>query len=248
MSLTRPARARERGDDGPVPSGIADDADALAAAALTLARRFAAGATLWCVAPGAEHHARHVAVEFVHPVIVGKRSLPALAVPVGHDLLGTTRDLVRPGDVVLAIGRGDQPALDSLLRRGDAWGVATVLLAIGPRPPSAVADHVIGAGSEDGSGTVLAYHLLWELTHVVFEHPGLLPTPVEMSRDEVCVTCSDEGRVVEVRAVRDGGLAEVRAGGALEVVDVAVVDGVGPGDLLLVHAGLALTVLERAPS
>ena len=45
--------------------------DDLARAALALARRFAAGATLWCVAPAWPEHARHVAVEFVHPVIMG---------------------------------------------------------------------------------------------------------------------------------------------------------------------------------
>ncbi len=42
---------------------------------------------------------------------------------------------------------------------------------------------------------VLMYHLLWELTHVCFEHPGLLkPTDEET----VCVTCGDEGRLGEV--------------------------------------------------
>ena len=51
----------------------------LAAAALALARRFAAGATMWCVAPQWPSHGRHVAVEFVHPVIVGKRALPAVS-------------------------------------------------------------------------------------------------------------------------------------------------------------------------
>ncbi|MBA3302725.1 MAG: hydrogenase assembly protein HupF, partial [Acidimicrobiia bacterium] len=67
----------------------------LAATALSLARRFAAGATLWCWAPGADQHARHVAVEFVHPVIVGKRALPAVAVTdaVG-DAPATLRSLV----------------------------------------------------------------------------------------------------------------------------------------------------------
>ena len=39
-----------------------------------------AGATMWCVAPVWPEHARHVAVEFVHPVIMGKRALPAVAV------------------------------------------------------------------------------------------------------------------------------------------------------------------------
>ena len=47
----------------------------LALAALALARRFAAGATMWCLAPAWPEHARHVAVEFVHPVIMGKRAL-----------------------------------------------------------------------------------------------------------------------------------------------------------------------------
>ena len=56
-----------------------DVAASLATAALALARRFAHGGTLWCWAPGAPHHAQHVAVEFVHPVIVGTRALPAVA-------------------------------------------------------------------------------------------------------------------------------------------------------------------------
>ena len=44
---------------------------------------------------------------------------------------------------------------------------------------------------------VLLYHLLWELTHVCFEHPGLLTETAECT-DEVCITCSDEGRLGEV--------------------------------------------------
>ena len=50
---------------------------------------------------------------------------------------------------------------------------------------------------------VLMYHLLWELTHVCFEHPGLLTETADDCADEVCVTCSDEGRLGEVvRAAR----------------------------------------------
>ena len=51
----------------------------LAAAALDLARKFHAGATLWVISPQWEPHAHHVAVEFVHPVIMGKRALPSVA-------------------------------------------------------------------------------------------------------------------------------------------------------------------------
>ncbi len=46
--------------------------DDLASAALSLARKFHAGATLWVISPQWEPHAHHVAVEFVHPVIMGQ--------------------------------------------------------------------------------------------------------------------------------------------------------------------------------
>ena len=49
----------------------------LAAVCDEMAQRFGRGGRL--LAAGEESDARHVAVEFVHPVIVGKRALPALA-------------------------------------------------------------------------------------------------------------------------------------------------------------------------
>jgi len=54
--------------DGLIGEALSAD---LAGAALSLARSFHAGATLWVVSPQWEPHAHHVAVEFVHPVIVG---------------------------------------------------------------------------------------------------------------------------------------------------------------------------------
>ena len=93
---------------------------------------------------------------------------------------------------------------------------------------------------------VLLYHLLWELTHVVFEHPGLLTAESAECTDDVCVTCSDEGRVAEVRAVLAEGRVEVLAGGQAEQVDGRLVEGLRPGDLVLVHAGVAVTSLTVA--
>lgn len=228
----------------------AGPAEDLAPAALALARRFAAGATMWCVAAQWPAHARHVAVEFVHPVIVGKRALPAVSID-GPGAVESVRLLSRPGDVLLVVSTAADPVARDLLTRADAWGLTSLWLGAGPRPGhgdgDARADHVVWL---DGTAPALAarsgelvllYHLLWELTHVVFEHPGLL-TPDECT-DEVCVTCSDEGRVAEVRTVLAEGRVEVLAGGHAEQIDGRLVDGLAPGDLVLVHAGVAVTSL-----
>lgn len=223
-------------------------AEALAATALTLARRFAAGATMWCVSPDWPAHGRHVAVEFVHPVIIGKRALPAVHLD-GPDLTTSLRLLVRPGDILLVVAPAGRESA-ALLRRAEAWGLATVWLGAGPRPDRTNADHVlwcadVDAGRAVHSGdVVILYHLLWELTHVVFEHPGLLAEQPGCD-DEVCVTCADEGRVAEVVSVGDGGRADVVANGKRETIDVSLVDEVCCGDVVLVHAGTALTTLEH---
>ncbi len=239
----------------PAIGAAAAPAEDLAAAALSLARRFAAGATMWCVAPRWPSHARHVAVEFVHPVIVGKRALPAVYV----DTAGaapTLRELSRPGDVLLAVSTaGDRDVVD-LLTRAEAWGLTSLWLGAGPRTtsaPGARADHVVWLDTDDPAVTarsgdlVMLYHLLWELTHVVFEHPGLLIDDDESAdtecADEVCITCSDEGRIAEVRALLNEGRIEVLAGGHAEQIDGRLVGELQPGDLVLVHAGVAVTTL-----
>jgi len=229
-----------------IDDGLAGD---LATTALAIARRFHAGATLWCVAPAWEPHAHHVAVEFVHPVIVGKRALPAFAMT-GHDLTAQARTAVRAGDIIIAVAAADDHAVTDLMRRAPAWGAHTVWIGSGQRPPGGAADHVLWIDDDDplspATGRfVLLYHLLWELTHVCFEHPGLLltaPGPGQCA-DEVCVTCSDEGRLGEVIAPPAGPLdrALVRTADGEEAIDVTLVAPVAAGDLVLVHAGAALT-------
>lgn len=216
--------------------------DALASTALTLAQRFAAGATLWCVAPRAPHHARHVAVEFVHPVIVGTRSLPAVAVE-APDPVAALRGLVRAGDVVLTIGAEDDPVIADLARRAEPWGAASIVIVT-----AAERDAVPDADGD--ADVVMAYHLLWELTHVVFGHPGLLVPPVEVCDAQadvdgagVCITCSDDAQLAEVRTILDPSTVVAVTAGEHVEIDVSLVGPLAPGDLVLAHAGLALTVL-----
>jgi hypothetical protein len=273
------------------PAGELEDiADDLARAALAVARRFAAGATMWCIAPSWPHHARHVAVEFVHPVIVGTRALPAVSVT-DPDPVSALRVMVRPGDVLIGISPAACAPAAQAMRRAAAWGALSVWLGAGARPAAGAADHVLwadalrgddppggdepggdqhgGAGGEQHGGAggdqhgrdqhggagvdgslVLLYHLLWELTHVCFEHPGLLaPEPaLEMGGcvvDGGCITCSDEGLLAEVMSATGDSTASVRTAGGQTVIDTTLVGPVGPGDLLLVHAGSAIARLEQ---
>jgi len=224
-------------------------ADDLARASLALARRFSAGATMWCASPNWPFHAHHVAVEFVHPVIVGKRALPAVTVPPAADMVATLRASVNAGDIVLVLADADDPRVLDTMRRGPAWGVETVWIGAGPkRPEAGAADHVIWLDTdvplEASELFVRIYHLLWELTHVCFEHSGLLkPEPECASTGEVgsvCITCSDEGRPAEVVTV-EGDEAVVRTAEGQERIDVSLIDTPTPGDLVLIHAGFAIT-------
>jgi len=133
------------------------------------------------------------------------------------------------------------------MQRADVWGLTTVWVGAGrDRPEPGSADHVLwidgeaGAAAHDGS-IVLRYHVLWELTHVCFEHAGLLAEPDDAcAGDSTCVTCSDEGRVAEVVTVDPAGFAAVRSERGTETIDVNLVVPIGPGDLVLVHAGAAI--------
>jgi D-sedoheptulose 7-phosphate isomerase len=122
-------------------SWFAAEAGRLAAVCQAMAERFARGGRL--LATGDVSDSRHVAVEFVHPVIVGKRALPALAV--------TPRELellAEPDDMVIAFGV-DIPA--------------TPAMVIELAPP--VDDPFIRQELVE-----TAYHVLWELVHVFIEH------------------------------------------------------------------------------
>src|ERR1700689_5314579 len=70
-----------------------------------MAERFARGGRLFALGatPAARSDARHVAVEFVHPVIVGKRALPAIGLAgEGGDLAAQLQLLAREDDIAIA--------------------------------------------------------------------------------------------------------------------------------------------------
>ena len=120
---------------------FAAEAERLARLCGEMAERFARGGRL--LATGDVSDARHVAVEFVHPVIVGKRALPALAVTPEQLAL-----LAEPDDMVMAFGVevADTPALRIELAP--------------PVDDPFIRQELVETG----------YHVLWELVHVFLEH------------------------------------------------------------------------------
>ena len=67
----------------------------------------------------------------------------------------------------------------------------------------------------------------------------------ELDAEGHCVTCSDEALPVRVlRVDAESGLALVEVKDTTEEIDVTLVDEVVPGDVLLVHGGVAIGHLE----
>jgi D-sedoheptulose 7-phosphate isomerase len=140
-----------------------------------MAERFATGGRLVALgrSPVARSDARHVAVEFVHPVIVGKRALPAIGLAgEGGSLTSQVEAVVEPGDIAIAYGAEDGETLEALTTAG-ARGCLTIAFARG----SGAEWEFVPPGDDpfvDQELVETLYHVLWELVHVFFEHPGLL--------------------------------------------------------------------------
>jgi D-sedoheptulose 7-phosphate isomerase len=180
---------------------LAEDAGRVARACYDMAVRFHGGGRLVVFGGGgAATDAQHIAVEFVHPVIVGKRALPAFSlandVPTltgvaaregfsevfAHQLrhLGDRRDIalaVSPDGHCAHVLRGLETAND--------LGMLTIALTGGDGgkiAPSPAVDHAFTVHSDDPEVVmevqVTTYHILWELVHVYFEQAGLLDPEV----------------------------------------------------------------------
>jgi len=153
------------------------EADGLARCCHLMAERFARGGRLVALghSPTARSDARHVAVEFVHPVIVGKRALPAIGLAAEGGEVGLQlAALAEADDIVIGFGLDSADAAGSVaaLRRARELGCLTIAFADAGaewefKPPHA--DPFIGQELVE-----TLYHVLWELVHVFFEHRGLL--------------------------------------------------------------------------
>jgi len=140
----------------------------LALASREMSDRFLAGGRLLSFGRGAATtDSQHVTVEFVHPVIVGKRALPAL--DLGGDFEARLPVLLDPHDMVMgfAFPQAD-PAVERTLGTARKRGALTFALT------GEGADFSFALPDEDPfvcqEVFEVLYHLLWETVHVYFEH------------------------------------------------------------------------------
>jgi D-sedoheptulose 7-phosphate isomerase len=176
---------------------LASQADKVALACHDMAGRFHAGGKLLVFGNGGgATDAQHIAVEFVHPVIVGKRALPALSL-VGD--VATVMGVARKHGIddvfahqVRILGAGEDIAMGvsadgncvNVLRgleQAHQAGLLTVALVGGTGgliAASPAVDHCFVVDSVDANIVkevhVTLYHVLWELVHVFFDSPQLL--------------------------------------------------------------------------
>jgi len=173
------------------------EAERIAQACWAMARRFHQGGRLLAFGVGASAtDAQHVAVEFVHPVIVGKRALPAQALTNDSaSLSGLMSSKERTtgafGHLLSSIGHstdialgfsvdGSEATIVSALQTAREMGLLTLGLtgSTGGLFKDLQLDFCFVVPSSDPFVVQevheTLYHVLWELVHVFFEHEGLL--------------------------------------------------------------------------
>src|SRR5579864_7875822 len=152
-------------------SFFARESTRLATACREMSERFLQGGRLLAFGRGPyATDAQHVSVEFVHPVIVGKRALPALDLSI---LFGAWLEAIaRPEDIVMGFGppEGD-PEVEAALHSAAARQAMTFAL------PGQRGSYACPAPSRDPfqhqEMIEILYHTLWETVHVFFEHREL---------------------------------------------------------------------------
>ena len=287
----RPRRPRPSGHGGPaavrtvtsavrefdrrVEPGLAlvESAEEIARACHAMAARFHRGGKLLVFGNGGgATDAEHIAVEFVHPVIVGKRALPALSLAADPTVVTGIAEREGFDEVFAHQLRAARPTRTTspsacrpdgrcAQRRAAAWrrpsglGLLTVALwpaaTAGAWRPARPSTTCSSSRSDDPQVVkevhVTTYHVLWELVHVFFEHPGVLEAAAPMTTPRLprrrlhhLLRPGRAGRGSWSSA--PGDLALVDTGESLEEISVALVDA-PVGGRVLVHAKEAIAVL-----
>ncbi len=180
-----------------------------------MAERFARGGRLLAVgdSPQERSDARHVAVEFVHPVIVGKRALPALGITgEGGPVAAQLMLLAEADDIVMSFGGA------SLVDARERGCLTVAFEACGAEWEFATQAEDPFVDQEIIETT---YHLLWELVHVFFDHRGLLQGREARDVHDSGAASFLYPFLAESETDLDGVLEDVRASVLLKADEIA---------------------------
>ena len=179
---------------------FADNSDAILAASLQMARSFHRGGKLLvCGNGGSATDAQHVAVEFMHPVTVGRKALPAVCLAndmamvtaIANDVSFTdvfSRQVIalgKEGDILLGISTSGNSenvlrAFETARRMklvtvGYAGGDGGKMLAL---HAAGVLDFCLTVPTPSihriQESHVALYHTTWDLVHTFLEHRSVV--------------------------------------------------------------------------
>jgi D-sedoheptulose 7-phosphate isomerase len=207
-----------------------------------MAERVARGGRLVALgrSPAARSDARHVAVEFVHPVIVGKRALPAMGITSeGGPLAEQVSLLADTDDIVIAFEASDRETTRALAIARER-GCLTI--AFDPAGAEWELEPPAGDPFVRQELVETLYHLLWELVHVFFEHRGLLEGRQQGSVHDVGASSFLYPFLGEREHDLDAVLADVSSSVGMKAAEVAALREQTLGDHrdVLVGAAAAL--------
>lgn len=177
-----------------------ENKDAILAASLRLARAFHRGhKMLVCGNGGSATDAQHIAVEFMHPITVGRRALPvmclandmAMITAVANDVGITqvfSRQVIahgRKGDILLGISTsGNSDNLIDAFETARRTEMLTIAFAGGDGGKMSMMhadskiDYCLSVPTSSihrvQETHVALYHILWDLVHEFLQHQSLL--------------------------------------------------------------------------
>jgi D-sedoheptulose 7-phosphate isomerase len=171
LALTGQIEQRLLARNQVLESFFATESRRLAEACRKMSERFLRGGRLLAFGRGPyATDAQHVSVEFVHPIIVGKRALPALDLSLAFE--PWLKTLVQADDMVMGFGppEGDPEvwaALDAARQR------QAMTFALPGMEGSYFCNPAIQDAFIHQELIEILYHTLWETVHVFFEHREL---------------------------------------------------------------------------
>jgi D-sedoheptulose 7-phosphate isomerase len=204
---------------------FSQEVNRLASACQAMSDRFLAGGRLLAFGTGPyATDAQHVSVEFVHPVIVGKRALPALDLSVLYR--PWLEAVLLPDDIVMGFGppNGD-PEVQAALDQAHERGAMTFAL------PGLRGSYAFQALTQDPfmhqEMIEILYHTLWETVHVFFEHrelghdagdAGFLYPFLGHAKQQTTGMADEVAASIQIKVREDAKLREQVAGEQAELI------------------------------